>query len=65
MAIAKEEILQNVNSYCEERKYSLPDAFKDNFAQHFSETYKDGDIKDVNLLSNLKFNVDTAEAAKM
>ena len=65
MAIAKEEILQNVNSYCEERKYSLPDAFKDNFAQHFSETYKDGDIKDVNLLSNLKFNVDTAAAAKM
>lgn len=65
MAIAKEEILQNVNSYCEERNYSLPETFKDNFAEHFSETYKDGDIKDANLLSNLKFNLDTAAAAKM
>ena len=61
--MTKEEVLQTVNDYCTEKQYTtstLTDAFKDKFAEHFVKANPEGDINDENLLSSMKFSINTA-----
>lgn len=61
--MTKEEVLQKVNDYCTEKQYTnatLTDAFKDKFADHFQKANPEGDINDENVLSSLKFAINTA-----
>lgn len=61
--MTKEEVLQKVNDYCNEKSYTtatLTDGFKDKFAEHFQRLNPDGDINDENVIGNLKFNLNTA-----
>lgn len=61
--MTKEEVLQKVNDYCNEKSYTtatLTDGFKDKFAEHFQKLNPDGDINDETVLGNLKFNLNTA-----
>ena len=61
--MTKEEILQKVNDYCNEKSYTnatLTDGFKDKFAEHFQRLNPDGDIEDEQILSNMKFAINTA-----
>ena len=42
--MTKEEALQKVNDYCNEKSYTaatLTDGFKDKFAEHFTKRYPD------------------------
>ena len=61
--MTKEEVLQKVTDYCNEKSYTsatLTDAFKDKFADHFQKADPDGDINDENVLKSLKFALNTA-----
>lgn len=61
--MTKEEVLQKVNDYCNEKSYTtstLTDAFKDKFAEHFQKANPDGDVNDENVLASMKFALNTA-----
>lgn len=61
--MTKEEILQKVNDYCNEKSYTnatLTDGFKDKFAEHFQRLNPDGDVEDEQILSQMKFAINTA-----
>lgn len=64
--MTKEECLQRVNEYCNERSYddsTLTTDFKDKFADFFSKKYPDTVVDDETALADLKFNLDTAKSA--
>lgn len=64
--MTKEECLQRVNVYCNERSYdesTLTTDFKDKFADFFSKKYPDTAVDDETALADLKFNLDTAKSA--
>ena len=59
----KEEILQKVNDFCNEKSYTsatLTDGFKDKFADHFLKRNKDKTFDDESVLEDLKFSISTA-----
>lgn len=61
--MTKEDVLQKVNDYCNEKSYTsetLTDSFKDKFADHFQKAYPDGDVGDEKILANLKFALSSA-----
>ena len=61
--MTKEEALQKVNDYCNEKSYTnatLTDAFKDKFAEHFAKRYPDADADDETALGDMKFALNTA-----
>ena len=61
--MTKEEVLQKVNDYCNEKSYTsetLTDGFKDKFAEHFQKANPDGDINEQVVLENLKFAINSA-----
>ena len=61
--MTKEEILQKVEDYCNEKSYTsetLTDGFKDKFADHFLKLHSDGDINDEAILGSMKFALNTA-----
>lgn len=61
--MTKEEVLQKVNDYCNEKSYTnetLTDGFKEKFADHFQRLNPDGDINDETIQGNLKFALNTA-----
>lgn len=61
--MTKEEVLQKVNDYCNEKSYTaatLSDSFKDKFAEHFQKANPEGDVNDENVLSSMKFALNTA-----
>jgi len=64
--MTKEECLQRVNDYCNERSYdesTLTTDFKDKFADFFSKKYPDATVDDETAIADLKFNLDTAKSA--
>jgi len=64
--MTKEEVLQRANEYCNERSYdvsTLTSDFKEKFADFFAKRYPEGDINDEAIVSDLKFNLDTAKSA--
>lgn len=64
--MTKEECLQRVNDYCNERSYdesTLTTDFKDKFADFFSKKYPETAVDDETALADLKFNLDTAKSA--
>ena len=61
--MTKEEVLQKVNDYCNEKSYTtstLTDVFKDKFAEHFQKLYPETDASDEAAISMLKFSINTA-----
>lgn len=61
--MTKEEILQKVNDYCNEKSYTtatLTDGFKEKFAEHFQRLNPEGDVEDEQILSQMKFAINTA-----
>lgn len=61
--MTKEEVLQKVTDYCTEKQYTsatLTDGFKDKFAEHFVKANAEADINDEQILSGLKFALNTA-----
>ncbi len=61
--MTEEEVLQKVNDYCNEKSYTgstLTDGFKTKFVSHFTKAYADSDINDENVLTNMKFALNTA-----
>ena len=61
--MTKEEVLQKVNDYCNEKSYTtatLTDAFKDKFADHFAKRYPDTASDDETALADMKFALNTA-----
>ena len=64
--MTKEEVLQKVNDYCNEKSYTnatLTDGFKDKFADHFVKGNPEGDINDEQVLNSMKFALNTAFAS--
>jgi predicted phage-related endonuclease len=61
--MTKEEVLQKVNDYCNEKSYTtatLTDAFKDKFADHFAKRFPDANADDETALTDMKFALNTA-----
>lgn len=61
--MTKEEVLQKVNEYCNEKSYTtstLTDGFKDKFAGHFQKLYPETDASDETAIAMLKFSINTA-----
>lgn len=61
--MTKDEALQKVNDYCNERSYTtatLTDGFKDKFAEHFAKRYPDAQADDETATADLKFALNTA-----
>ena len=61
--MTKEEVLQKVNDYCNEKSYTistLTDGFKDKFAEHFQKANPDADVNDEQILASMKFAINTA-----
>jgi len=61
--MTKEEALQKVNDYCNEKSYTsatLTDGFKDKFAEHFAKRYPDAQADDETALGDMKFALNTA-----
>ena len=61
--MTKEEVLQKVTDYCNEKSYTsatLTDAFRDKFADHFQKANPDADINDEAILASMKFAINTA-----
>ena len=61
--MTKEEVLQKVTDYCNEKSYTnatLTDAFKDKFADHFQKANPEADINDEAILASMKFAINTA-----
>jgi hypothetical protein len=65
--MTKEEVLQKVNEYCNEKSYTnetLTDDFKDKFSDFFSKKYPEETTFDAEgVLDDLKFNINTAFSA--
>lgn len=62
----KEQVLQKVNEYCNEKSYTnetLTDEFKEQFAGFFAKRYDDADIEDDKIIADLQFNLNTAFSA--
>ena len=62
----KDEVLQKVNDYCNEKSYTtetLTDEFKSQFADFFVKRNPDGDINDDAIIADLHFNLNTAFSA--
>lgn len=61
--MTKEEVLQKVNDYCNEKSYTeatLTETFKDKFAEHFVKANPNGDVNDEQVLNGMKFALNTA-----
>ena len=62
----KEQVLQKVNDYCNEKSYTnetLTDEFKEQFAGFFANRYAESDIEDEKVIADLQFNLNTAFSA--
>ena len=61
--MTKEEALQKVNDYCNEKSYTnatLTDGFKDKFAEHLAKRYPDAEADDETALGDMKFALNSA-----
>lgn len=61
--MTKEEALQKVNDYCNEKSYTnatLTDGFKDKFAEHFAKRYPDISAYDETAIADMKFAINSA-----
>ena len=61
--MTKEEVLQKVNDYCNEKSYTeatLTETFKDKFAEHFVKANPNGDVNDEQVLNGMKFALNTS-----
>lgn len=61
--MTKEEALQKVNDYCNEKSYTnatLTDSFKDKFAEHLAKRYPDAAADDETALGDMKFALNSA-----
>ena len=64
--MTKEQVLQKVNDYCNEKSYTsetLTDDFKSKFSDFFVKKYPDADENDETAVADLHFNLDTAFSA--
>ena len=64
--MTKEEVLQKVNDYCNEKSYTnetLTDDFKDKFSDFFSQKNEQKGIDDDGVIDDLKFSLNTAFSA--
>ena len=63
MEVTKELVLESMNTYCTERKYSsenLTDGFKEKFSNFFVKKYEGKDVEQDDMVADLHFNLDTA-----
>lgn len=61
--MTKEEALQKVNDYCNEKSYTnatLTDGFKDKFAGHLAKRYPDAAADDETALGDMRFALNSA-----
>ena len=61
--MTKEEALQKVNDYCNEKSYTaatLTDGFKDKFAEHLAKRYPDAAADDETALGDMKLALNSA-----
>lgn len=61
--MTKEEALQKVNDYCNEKSYTnatLTDGFKDKFAEHLAKRHPDAAADDETALGDMKFALNSA-----
>ena len=61
--MTKEEALQKVNDYCNEKSYTnatLTDGFKDKFAEHLAKRYPDAAADDETAIADMKFAINSA-----
>ena len=61
--MTKEEALQKVNDYCNEKSYTnatLTDGFKEKFAEHFAKRYPDASADDETAIADMKFAINSA-----
>ena len=65
--MTKEEVLQKVNDYCNEKRYTeetLTSEFKDKFSEFFAKKYSEETAIDAEgILEDIKFNIKTAFSA--
>ena len=65
--MTKEEVLQKVNDYCNEKSYTsetLTEDFKDKFSDFFARKYDEGTSIDADgVIDDIKFNINTAFSA--
>ena len=65
--MTKEEVLQKVNDYCNEKSYTeetLTSEFKDKFSDFFAKKYSEESAIDAaGILEDIKFNINTAFSA--
>lgn len=65
--MTKEEVLQKVNDYCNEKSYTeetLTSEFKDKFSEFFAKKYSEETAIDAEgILDDIKFNINTAFSA--
>lgn len=65
--MTKEEVLQKVNDYCNEKSYTeetLTSEFKDKFSEFFAKKYSEETAIDAEgILEDIKFNIKTAFSA--
>ena len=65
--MTKEEVLQKVNDYCNEKSYTeetLTSEFKDKFSEFFAKKYSEETATDAEgILEDIKFNINTAFSA--
>ncbi|MFW5517352.1 MAG: hypothetical protein ACOCPA_00675 [Segatella copri] len=65
--MTKEEVLQKVNDYCNEKSYTeetLTSEFKDKFSEFFAKKYSEETAIDTEgILEDIKFNINTAFSA--
>lgn len=65
--MTKEEVLQKVNDYCNEKSYTeetLTSEFKDKFSEFFAKKYSEETAIDAEgILEDIKFNINTAFSA--
>lgn len=65
--MTKEQVLQKVNDYCDERSYTgetLTDDFKEKFSDFFAKKYAEETAIDADgVLDDIKFNLNTAFSA--
>ena len=61
--MTKEEALQKVNDYCNEKSYTnatLTDGFKEKFAEHFAKRYPDAAADDETAIGDMRFALNSA-----
>lgn len=61
--MTKEEALQKVNDYCNEKSYTnatLTDGFKEKFAEHLAKRYPDASADDETAIGDMKFALNSA-----